>query len=85
MARHDIPTAFYETFTEVDAANAYINKIGAPIVVKADGLAAGKGVIVAMDIAEAGAVRDMLAGNAFGELVIVWLSRNISMRRASLS
>jgi phosphoribosylamine--glycine ligase len=68
LARHDIPTAFYETFTEVDAAIAYINKIGAPIVVKADGLAAGKGVIVAMDIAEAeAAVRDMLAGNAFGE------------------
>lgn len=68
LARHNIPTAFYETFTEVDAAIAYINEIGAPIVVKADGLAAGKGVIVAMDIAEAeAAVRDMLAGNAFGE------------------
>ena len=68
LARHNIPTAFYDTFTEVDAAIAYINKIGAPIVVKADGLAAGKGVIVAMDIAEAeAAVRDMLAGNAFGE------------------
>ncbi|MGB2102682.1 MAG: phosphoribosylamine--glycine ligase [Porticoccaceae bacterium] len=68
LARHNIPTAFYETFTEVDAAIAYVNKIGAPIVVKADGLAAGKGVIVAMDIAEAEeAVRDMLAGNAFGE------------------
>jgi phosphoribosylamine--glycine ligase len=68
LARHNIPTAFYDTFTEVDAAIAYINKIGAPIVVKADGLAAGKGVIVAMEIAEAeAAVRDMLAGNAFGE------------------
>ena len=68
LARQNIPTAFYDTFTEVDAAIAYINKIGAPIVVKADGLAAGKGVIVAMDIAEAeAAVRDMLAGNAFGE------------------
>ena len=68
LARHNIPTAFYDTFTEVDAAIAYINKIGAPIVVKADGLAAGKGVIVAMDIAEAEtAVRDMLAGNVFGE------------------
>ncbi|MGB0458390.1 MAG: phosphoribosylamine--glycine ligase [Porticoccaceae bacterium] len=68
LARHNIPTAFYETFTEVDAAIAYIHKIGAPIVVKADGLAAGKGVIVAMDIPEAeAAVRDMLAGNAFGE------------------
>lgn len=68
LARHNIPTAFYETFTEVDPAIEYLNKIGAPIVVKADGLAAGKGVIVAMDLAEAeAAVRDMLAGNAFGE------------------
>ena len=68
LARHDIPTAFYEAFTEVEPAIAYLNKIGAPIVVKADGLAAGKGVIVAMDLAEAeAAVRDMLAGNAFGE------------------
>lgn len=68
LARHDIPTAFYETFTEVESAIAYLNKVGAPIVVKADGLAAGKGVIVAMDLAEAeAAVRDMLAGNAFGE------------------
>ena len=68
LARHDIPTAFYETFTEVEPAIAYLNKIGAPIVVKADGLAAGKGVIVAMHLAEAeAAVRDMLAGNAFGE------------------
>ena len=68
LARHNIPTAFYETFTEVEPAIEYLNKIGAPIVVKADGLAAGKGVIVAMDLAEAeAAVRDMLAGNAFGE------------------
>ena len=68
LARHNIPTAFYETFTKVDPAIEYLNKIGAPIVVKADGLAAGKGVIVAMDLAEAeAAVRDMLAGNAFGE------------------
>lgn len=68
LARHNIPTAFYETFTEVDPAIEYLNKIGAPIVVKADGLAAGKGVIVAMTLSEAeAAVRDMLAGNAFGE------------------
>ncbi|MET0066751.1 MAG: phosphoribosylamine--glycine ligase [Candidatus Thiodiazotropha sp.] len=68
LARHDIPTAAYQTFTEVDEALTYLREQGAPIVIKADGLAAGKGVIVAMDLdtAEA-AVRDMLAGNAFGE------------------
>src|SRR5690606_994876 len=68
LARHNIPTAFYENFTEVEPALAYINKIGAPIVVKADGLAAGKGVIVAETIAQAEeAVKDMLSGNAFGD------------------
>ena len=68
LARHAIPTAAYETFTDVDAALTYLRERGAPIVVKADGLAAGKGVIVAMDLATAeDAVRDMLAGNAFGE------------------
>ncbi len=68
LARHQIPSAFYQTFTEIDPALAYIQEKGAPIVVKADGLAAGKGVIVAMNEAEAeAAVRDMLAGNAFGE------------------
>ena len=68
LARHGIPTAAYATFSEVDAALAYLHGQGAPIVVKADGLAAGKGVIVAMDIATAErAVRDMLSGNAFGE------------------
>lgn len=68
LARHNIPTAFYETFTEVEPALEYLHKIGAPIVVKADGLAAGKGVIVAMNLDEAeAAIRDMLAGNAFGE------------------
>jgi phosphoribosylamine--glycine ligase len=68
LARHNIPTAEYETFTEVEPALAYLNQVGAPIVVKADGLAAGKGVIVAMDLQQAeDAVRDMLAGNAFGE------------------
>ncbi|TLX50131.1 phosphoribosylamine--glycine ligase [Pseudoalteromonas ruthenica] len=68
LARHNIPTAFYKTFEQIEPALAYIKEQGAPIVVKADGLAAGKGVIVAMTEAEAeAAVRDMLAGNAFGE------------------
>lgn len=68
LARHRIPTADYENFTEVEAALAYLKRKGAPIVIKADGLAAGKGVIVAMTLAEAeDAVRDMLSGNAFGE------------------
>ncbi|HHL2502236.1 TPA: phosphoribosylamine--glycine ligase [Yersinia enterocolitica] len=67
LARHNIPTAFYQNFTEVEPALAYVRKIGAPIVIKADGLAAGKGVIVAMTLEEAEtAVHDMLAGNAFG-------------------
>jgi len=68
MARHKIATAEYETFTEVQAATDYIKAKGAPIVVKADGLAAGKGVIVAQTEAEAiAAVEDMLSGNSFGE------------------
>lgn len=68
LARHNIPTAFYGVFTEVEPALAYIKEKGAPIVVKADGLAAGKGVILAQTEAEAcAAVEDMLAGNAFGE------------------
>src|SRR3990167_4436097 len=67
MSRHGIPTAAYAAFTELDPALAYLRQRGAPIVVKADGLAAGKGVIVATTLAEAeSAVRDMLAGNAFG-------------------
>ncbi len=67
LARHNIPTAEYQNFTELEPALAYLQAKGAPIVVKADGLAAGKGVIVAMTLAEAeAAVRDMLSGNAFG-------------------
>ncbi len=66
--KYNISTAFYEKFTEIAPAHAYIDKIGAPIVVKADGLAAGKGVVVAMTITEAkAAVDDMLSGNAFGQ------------------
>lgn len=67
LARHNIPTAFYSVFTEVEPALAYVREKGAPIVVKADGLAAGKGVIVAMTLEEAEtAIIDMLSGNAFG-------------------
>ena len=65
--RHNIPTAAYERFTNLDKAIAYVTAQGAPIVVKADGLAAGKGVIVAETVDQAvEAVRDMLAGNRFG-------------------
>ena len=68
LARHQIPTAAYGNFTDVDEAIASIRQQGAPIVVKADGLAAGKGVILAQTEDEAiAAVQDMLAGNAFGE------------------
>lgn len=68
LARHNIPTAQYQNFTELEPALAYIREKGAPIVIKADGLAAGKGVIVAMTLEEAeAAVNDMLAGNAFGD------------------
>ena len=68
LARHQIPTAEYQNFTEVAPALAYLREKGAPIVIKADGLAAGKGVIVAMTLQEAeDAVQDMLAGNAFGD------------------
>ncbi|HGF7230349.1 phosphoribosylamine--glycine ligase [Vibrio cholerae] len=67
LARHNIPTAAYANFTEIEPALAYVREKGAPIVVKADGLAAGKGVIVAMTLQEAeDAIQDMLAGNSFG-------------------
>ena len=68
LARHNIPSAEYQNFTEVEPALAYTRSKGAPIVIKADGLAAGKGVIVAMTLQEAeDAIQDMLAGNAFGD------------------
>lgn len=68
MARHGIPTAAYGNFTAIDDAIKFIHKQGVPIVIKADGLAAGKGVIIAQTMTEAEtAVRDMLAGNTFGE------------------
>ncbi|MFT6389008.1 MAG: phosphoribosylamine--glycine ligase [Cellvibrionaceae bacterium] len=68
LQRYNIPTGAYGTFTDVDAALTYLHKQGAPIVVKADGLAAGKGVIVAETVEQAEtAIKDMLSGNAFGE------------------
>jgi len=68
LQRQNIPTGAYQNFTEIDPAINYLQKVGAPIVIKADGLAAGKGVIVAMTLEEAeAAVRDMLAGNKFGD------------------
>lgn len=67
MKRHNIPTADYETFTDPKAARAYVEKKGAPIVIKADGLAAGKGVVVAMTLEDAyAAIDSMLEGHAFG-------------------
>jgi phosphoribosylamine--glycine ligase len=75
MVRHNIPTAFYQTFSEVAGARAYVEKHGAPIVVKADGLAAGKGVVVAMSKDEAFDAIDMMLsdnklGNAGARVVI---------------
>ena len=68
LARHEIPTADYGSFSDVDEALEYLYKMGAPIVIKADGLAAGKGVILAHDMKTAeDTVRDMLSGNSFGE------------------
>jgi phosphoribosylamine--glycine ligase len=68
MQKYEIPTAAYGVFTEIAAAEDFIRQTGAPIVVKADGLAAGKGVIIAQTEQEAiAAVRDMLSGNAFGD------------------
>jgi phosphoribosylamine--glycine ligase len=68
LARHGIPTAAYGTFTDIAAAKAYVREQGTPIVIKADGLAAGKGVIIAQTVSEAeAAIDDMLAGNRFGD------------------
>jgi phosphoribosylamine--glycine ligase len=67
LARHRIPTGYYQVFDDVELALDHVRDVGAPIVIKADGLAAGKGVIVAMTLDEAeDAIRDMLSGNAFG-------------------
>lgn len=68
LKRHRVPSAAYQNFTEIEPACAYVQAQGAPIVIKADGLAAGKGVIIAQTIAEAeAAIHDMLSGNKFGE------------------
>lgn len=68
FARHNIPTAAYQNFTEIAPAKAYVSKMGCPIVIKADGLAAGKGVIIAEDEQQAfAAIEDMLEGNKFGD------------------
>ena len=68
MQRHRIPTAAFETFTDAPSAHAYVEKMGVPIVIKADGLAAGKGVVVAESLKEAHiTIDDMLAGNKLGE------------------
>ncbi len=68
LHRHGIPTAAYQNFTDVELACAYVRAQGAPIVIKADGLAAGKGVIIAQTVAEAEAtIKDMLSGNSFGD------------------
>ena len=68
MARHGIPTAKFETFSDAAAAHAYVDREGAPIVIKADGLAAGKGVVVAMSLDEAHAAIDMmLLDNKMGD------------------
>ena len=68
MQRHGIPTAKYQTFSDAAAAHRYIDEQGAPIVIKADGLAAGKGVVVAMSLEEAhGAIDMMLSDNRFGD------------------
>jgi len=68
LARHRIPTAYYQVFDDMALALEHVRDVGAPIVIKADGLAAGKGVVVAMTLDEAeDAIRDMLGGNAFGD------------------
>jgi phosphoribosylamine--glycine ligase len=68
LRRHNIPTAAYEVFTDLEPALAYVRRRGAPIVIKADGLAAGKGVVVALTLADAEqALRDMLGAHAFGD------------------
>ncbi len=68
LERHDIPTAAYQSFTRLDSALEYVSRVGAPLVIKADGLAAGKGVVIAMSEEEAAAaLKDLLVNSRFGE------------------
>ena len=84
LERHRIPTAAYRAFTELAAAEAYIRERGVPIVIKADGLAAGKGVVVARTLDEAlGAVREMLAGERVRQRGSQGRHRRLSRRRRS--
>ena len=77
MKKYHIPTAKYQTFTQLDQALAYIEAEGAPIVVKADGLALGKGVVVAATVDEAKqAAREMMEGHKFGDSGTPWSSRS---------
>lgn len=87
LARHNIPSAEYQNFTDVEAALAYVRQKGAPIVIKADGLAAGKGVIVAMTQEEAEtAVNDMLAGNALVmQGTVSWWKSSLMAKKPALS
>ncbi len=83
MERHEIPTGFYATFTDEEAALEYLDEVGAPIVVKADGLAAGKGVTVAMDIETArDAVKECFDGR-FGEAGSTVVIEEISPARSA--
>jgi phosphoribosylamine--glycine ligase len=82
LARHAIPTAAYEVHTEYDAAEKCIQRFGTRVVIKADGLAAGKGVVVAMNLGEAlAAARDMLSGNALGNAGYVALESSQDHKR----
>jgi phosphoribosylamine--glycine ligase len=86
MQRHGLPTAQYRTFTDAREAHAYVAERGAPIVIKADGLAAGKGVVVAETVAQADAAIDaMLVDNTMGEAGARWSSRTSSRARRRAS
>lgn len=90
LLRHNIPTARYAVFTELNPALAYVRQHGAPIVIKADGLAAGKGVVVALTLADAElALHDMLGAHAFGDAsarVVILFCRGLSyLHRTALN
>ena len=86
MVKYDVPTAAYSTFSDFEEAKAYIEEKGAPIVVKADGLALGKGVVVAETVEQAvEAAHEMLLDNNSVIQVRVWSSRNSLTGKSSLS